>query len=165
MAATGELVGGQADAADVLDHANKHSGRHDQLPHSNLYVKGLPASHLDPESVRRLFEAYGGVESVRVVKYERARNTRAFAFVRMTDTAGAAAALGLHGSHLHGAALAVTLADADARDRPQKEGQEPSPCPTVRPLHSTDPAQEPLPPPCLCVTDTVPAGAPQSRPL
>jgi hypothetical protein len=144
-------VDGQEDAPGVLKMGCPEGYTHDRLPHPNLYVEGLPASHLDPESVRRLFQAYGGVESVRVVKYVRSRSTRAFAFVRMSDTAAAAAALGLDGSHLHGAAVFVTLAEADARERPPKRGQDPSPCHTVR-FWDRDPRTD-CPQPCCHVPE------------
>lgn len=90
----------------------------------NIYVGNLSRSTTD-ESLRKAFEAYGEVVSVRVMKDKFTGEPRGFAFVEMkTDDDAMAAIEGLNGKSLEGSALRVSQARAPEK-RPQFGGPRP----------------------------------------
>jgi cold-inducible RNA-binding protein len=82
----------------------------------NIFVGNLDFSATD-SSVRALFEPYGKVDQVNVVKDRDTGRSRGYAFVEMTDSTEAERAIAaLHGADLDGRALNVNEA------RPKTEG-------------------------------------------
>ncbi len=81
----------------------------------NIYVGNLSFTASEDE-LRNLFEAYGTVESVTILKDKFTNRSRGFAFVEMPDVAQANAAIAnLNGKDLDGRAINVSEA------RPKKE--------------------------------------------
>ncbi len=82
----------------------------------NIYVGNL-AYTTDDEELRTSFEAYGRVDSARVVMDKMTSQSKGFGFVEMANSAEAQAAIsGLNGKDLGGRALNVNEA------RPKTEG-------------------------------------------
>src|SRR4051795_6126333 len=76
----------------------------------NIFVGNLDF-HATDSSLRSLFEPYGTVERVNVVTDRDTGRSRGFAFVEMTDSAQADAAIAaLNGAQLDGRALNVNEA-------------------------------------------------------
>jgi len=95
-------------------HNQKATGRGNVV--KNLFVGNL-GSEVTHEELRRLFEAYGGVERVHVIVDRDTGLPRGFAFVEMTNDAEAVKAIkGLNGSILRDRALDVNY----ARPRPER---------------------------------------------
>jgi RNA recognition motif-containing protein len=95
-------------------HNQKATGRGNVV--KNLFVGNL-GSEVSHEELRRLFEAYGGVEQVHVIVDRDTGLPRRFAFVEMTnDTEALKAIKGLNGSILRDRALDVNY----ARPRPER---------------------------------------------
>ena len=71
------------------------------------------------DSLRSLFEPYGGVESVHLVTDRDTGRSRGFAFVEMADHGGADKAItALNGTNLGGRALNIN----EARPKPERAG-------------------------------------------
>lgn len=84
----------------------------------NLYVGNL-ARDVTDKDLRELFEPFGEVKSINVIKDKFSGQSRGFGFVEMTEkTAGQAALDGLKGKSLHDRTLDVT----EARPRTERGG-------------------------------------------
>jgi RNA recognition motif-containing protein len=82
----------------------------------NIYVGNLPHAAAD-EDLRQLFEPFGEVTSVAIIKDKFSGESRGFAFVEMPSKEAAQKAIsGLNGSELKGRSLNVNEA------RPRTEG-------------------------------------------
>ena len=82
----------------------------------NIYVGNLPYSATE-EELKELFEAYGQVDSVHIIKDQYSNQSKGFGFVEMADGAAAQAAISaLNGKELHRRALSVN----EARPRGDK---------------------------------------------
>jgi RNA recognition motif-containing protein len=75
----------------------------------NLFVGNLPFSTTD-DDLRQAFEAYGTVDSARVILDRDTGRSRGFGFVEMPDDAGNAAIEALDGSELAGRQIKVNEA-------------------------------------------------------
>ncbi|HHM04250.1 MAG TPA: RNA-binding protein [Gammaproteobacteria bacterium] len=83
----------------------------------SIYVGNLPFSATEDE-VRNLFEAYGEVQSVKLVSDRDTGRPRGFGFVEMDDEAAGAAISNLNGSDMGGRPLRIN----EARERtPRRE--------------------------------------------
>jgi RNA recognition motif-containing protein len=83
----------------------------------NIYVGNL-AFGTREESLKQLFEQFGGVSSARIIMDKMTGKSRGFAFVEMDNDAEAQQAIeSLNGTELDGRALRVTKAEAKT-DRP-----------------------------------------------
>ena len=83
----------------------------------NIYVGNL-SYEVTEEELKQAFEAFGQVESAKVIKDNYSGRSRGFGFVEMPDSAEAQAAIdGLDGKDLKGRALKVNKA------RPRSEGR------------------------------------------
>ena len=84
----------------------------------NIFVGNLSFS-VTEAALRSLFEAYGSVASVNIVKDRDSGQPRGFGFVEMTNDAEAAKAInGLNGKDLEGRTLNVN----EARPKPERSG-------------------------------------------
>jgi len=101
----------------VLPKARWNRQRESSLG-KKLYVGNLPFSTTETE-LRQLFEKHGSVESVAVIMDRETGRPRGFAFVEMSDSNGAAAAMqSLDGRDFGGRALRVN----EANERPAGGG-------------------------------------------
>ena len=83
----------------------------------NIYVGNL-SYEVTEEDLKQAFEAFGQVESAKVIKDNYSGRSRGFGFVEMPDNAEAQAAIdGLDGKDLKGRAIKVNKA------RPRSEGR------------------------------------------
>ncbi len=83
---------------------------------TNIYV-GNCSYDLTDEQLRDLFATYGEVERVSIIRDRETGRSRGFAFVEMSDSAAAQAAIaGVNGTELGGRALKVNEA------KPKREG-------------------------------------------
>jgi CRISPR-associated protein (TIGR03986 family) len=80
----------------------------------NLYVRGLPGTATEDE-VRELFEPYGKVKSVKLIRDWNTRKLKGYGFVEMTFDQGLSAINALDGSDFKGQRLQVN------RARPKRE--------------------------------------------
>ena len=81
-----------------------------------IYVGNLPFTASESD-VRELFEAHGTVDSVSLIEDRDTGRPRGFAFVEMTDSSAADAAIqGLNGTDMGGRTLNVNEA------RPRRDG-------------------------------------------
>ena len=81
----------------------------------NIHVGNL-AREVTEGNLLQAFEAFGRVESVRIIKDKVSNEPKGFAFVEMSDKADAQSAInGLNGKELNGRALKVN----EARPRPE----------------------------------------------
>jgi RNA recognition motif-containing protein len=88
----------------------------DQPKHSNLYVSGLGPSLSTEADLTELFAPYGHVETVRIVR--NSRDTKSFAFVKMSTVSESLAAItGLNKKQVGGIVLEVKTADAGEAGR------------------------------------------------
>ena len=84
----------------------------------NIYVGNLPRDTSE-DKVRNLFEPFGTVADVKLIKDHDTGEIRGFAFIQMPDKTEANAAIkGLDGSELDGQQLAVN----EARPRQDRPG-------------------------------------------
>jgi RNA recognition motif-containing protein len=84
----------------------------------NIYVGNLAFTATEAE-VRQLFEAYGTVDTVRVMTDRETRQPRGFGFVEMPNGTEARAAIaGLNGKDLGGRTLNIN----EARPREERGG-------------------------------------------
>ena len=84
----------------------------------NIYVGNLSFNATE-EEVRGLFEAYGAVERVNVVRDRDTGQSRGFAFVEMTSDEEAEKAIaGVNGTNFGGRTLNVN----EARPKPERGG-------------------------------------------
>lgn len=81
----------------------------------NIYVGNLPFSATEAE-VKKLFEAYGPVNSVNLITDRDTGRLRGFGFVEMDDAVAAAAIKSLDGQEFGGRALMVN----EARERKER---------------------------------------------
>jgi RNA recognition motif-containing protein len=83
----------------------------------NIYVGNL-AYEVTDEDLKQLFDAFGQVESVKVIKDNFSGRSKGFGFVEMPETAEAESAIeGLDGKELKGRTLKVNKA------KPRNEGR------------------------------------------
>jgi RNA recognition motif-containing protein len=83
----------------------------------NIYVGSL-SNDVTEEDLKQAFEAFGEVESVRIIKDMRSGRSKGFGFVEMPGKAQAQSAIdGLNGKELKGRNLNVNEA------RPRSEGR------------------------------------------
>lgn len=83
----------------------------------NIYVGSL-SYDVTEEDLKQTFEAFGEVESVKIIKDMRSGRSKGFGFVEMPDKAQAQSAIdGLNGKELKGRNLNVNEA------RPRSEGR------------------------------------------
>ena len=83
----------------------------------NIYVGNLPHEATE-ENLKEAFEAFGAVETVKVIKDNYTGRSKGFAFVKMPAKAEAQSAIeGLNGKDLKGRSLNVSEA------RPHSEGR------------------------------------------
>ncbi len=83
---------------------------------TNIYV-GNCSYELTDEQLRDLFATYGEVDRVSIIRDRETGRSRGFAFVEMSDSAAAQAAIaGVNGTELGGRALKVNEA------KPKREG-------------------------------------------
>jgi len=76
----------------------------------NIYVGNLPYE-LTEEDLKEAFDAFGEVESVKIIKDNYSGRSKGFGFVEMPDNAGAQSAIdGLDGKELKGRAIKVNKA-------------------------------------------------------
>lgn len=82
-----------------------------------IYVGNLSYSTTD-DSLRQRFEAFGNVESARVVTDRASGRSKGFGFVEMSSDAEAQAAIaGINGQELDGRAVKVN----EAQDKPRED--------------------------------------------
>ena len=85
----------------------------------NIYVGSL-SSDVSEDDLTQSFEAYGQVESVKIIKDRYTGESRGFAFVEMPTKAEALSALnGLNGKELKGSNIVVN----EARPRSEERGR------------------------------------------
>ena len=83
----------------------------------NIYVGNL-SPDVDEDMLRQLFEAFGQIQSVSIVKDKFNGHSRGFGFVEMSSQSEAQAAIaGLNSKDLNGQTLSVNEA------RPRSEGR------------------------------------------
>ncbi|MBO8182441.1 MAG: RNA-binding protein [Archaeoglobus sp.] len=76
----------------------------------NIYVGNLPFEAKE-DDLRKVFEAYGEVESVNIIKDRFSGKSRGFAFVEMpTEDEAKAAIEAIDGSYLNGREIKVNVA-------------------------------------------------------
>jgi RNA recognition motif-containing protein len=84
----------------------------------NIYVGNL-SYQVSEEELRKAFEAYGQVESAKIIKDNYSARSKGFGFVEMpVDEEGEAAIAGLNGKDLKGRAVTVNK----ARPRTESRG-------------------------------------------
>ncbi len=82
----------------------------------NIYVGNLPYG-ITEDDLKEAFEAFGEVETVKIIKDRYSGESKGFGFVEMPDRAGAEAAIdGLDGTELKGRTIKVNKA------KPRSEG-------------------------------------------
>lgn len=82
----------------------------------NIYVGNLPYG-ITEDDLKEAFEAFGEVETVKIIKDRYSGESKGFGFVEMPDRAGAEAAIdGLDGTGLKGRTIKVNKA------KPRSEG-------------------------------------------
>lgn len=87
----------------------------------NIYVGNMSYSTSE-DQLREMFEAYGAVDSVRVISDRDTGRPKGFAFVEMSDATAAQAAMdAINGKEVDGRALTVNEAKPRA-DRPRGGG-------------------------------------------
>jgi len=87
----------------------------------NIYVGNLPKS-TDEDAVRKLFEAYGEVTEVKLIRDNYTKELRGFGFVEMPAKADAQNAIKeIDGKEIDGRKLIVN----EARPRTEKPGNRP----------------------------------------
>jgi RNA recognition motif-containing protein len=85
----------------------------------NIYVGSLSID-VNEDDLTQFFEAYGQVESVKIIKDRYTGESRGFAFVEMPTKAEALSALnGLNGKELKGSNIVVN----EARPRSEERGR------------------------------------------
>lgn len=85
----------------------------------NIYVGSLSID-VSEDDLTQFFEAYGQVESVKIIKDRYTGESRGFAFVEMPTKAEALSALnGLNGKELKGSNIVVN----EARPRSEERGR------------------------------------------
>lgn len=76
----------------------------------NIYVGNLPYNVKEDE-LRKIFESYGEVNSINVIKDRFSGRSKGFAFVEMADEVEAKAAIeAIDGTHLNGREIKVNVA-------------------------------------------------------
>lgn len=84
----------------------------------NIYVGRLPVNATE-ELLREMFEQYGQVNSIKLIKDKFTGNLRGFGFVEMSSNdQGQAAIAGLNGKDIDGSRIIVN----EARPQEQREG-------------------------------------------
>mmetsp|Transcript_2513 Transcript_2513/g.9027 ORF Transcript_2513/g.9027 Transcript_2513/m.9027 type:complete len:489 (-) Transcript_2513:421-1887(-) len=85
-----------------------------KMHHSNVYVRNLQPT-VGEDVLRQMFEPYGEVESVCIMRDLASRVSRGFGFVKYANFKMAVAAInGLHGSMVAGKRLEVKFANSDS---------------------------------------------------
>jgi RNA recognition motif-containing protein len=94
--------------------AEKKSGARSER--TELYVGNLPYD-LKSKDLRRTFEEFGKVQSVRIIENKFTGKSKGFAFVEMASKADASAAIkGMNAKELSGRKLVVNEAKTRAKD-------------------------------------------------
>ncbi len=89
----------------------------------NIYVGSLSDS-VTEEELKQAFEAFGGVESVKIIKDMYSGRSKGFGFVEMSGKAAAQSAIdGLNGKELQGRTLSVNEARPRSQDRQGGRGR------------------------------------------
>jgi len=89
----------------------------------NIYVGSL-SYEVTEEELQRSFEAYGPVESVKIVKDRFTGQSKGFGFVEMPDSGNAQSAIdGLDGTEMKGRKIHVSKARSRSDNRPQGRGR------------------------------------------
>lgn len=84
---------------------------------TSIYVGNLPFSATEDE-IRRLFEPFGAVQSVKLITDKETGKPRGFGFVEMPQDAATAAIAELNGKEVGGRSLRIN--QAQERPRPQR---------------------------------------------
>jgi RNA recognition motif-containing protein len=83
----------------------------------NIYVGNLPYK-ISEDDLRKLFETYGEVTSVNIIRDKFSGESRGFGFVEMAEKTDAESAInGLNGSDLDGRSLNVNVARPKTNNR------------------------------------------------
>ena len=86
--------------------------------HSNLYVKGLPPD-VDQGTLQQLFQAYGAIESCRIVRDVNTGVSKGYGFCKLSSREDAEKAIrAINGSSIRNHVLEVKYADVDAGPAP-----------------------------------------------
>ena len=86
--------------------------------HSNLYVKGLPPD-VDQGTLQQLFQAYGAIESCRIVRDVNTGVSKGYGFCKLSAREDAEKAIkAINGSSIRNHVLEVKYADVDAGPAP-----------------------------------------------
>ncbi len=119
-----------------------------------LYVGNLSYS-VNDNTLRSIFEAYGAVESARVISDRDTGQSKGFGFVEMSDADGQKAMGALNGQELEGRALRVN----EARPQEPRTGRRRRPWRLrrrrrlrPRPLLNAERLLRSSPPPSFCLT-------------
>jgi RNA recognition motif-containing protein len=92
-----------------LDHQEDFKLKEEQM---NIYVGNL-SYEVTEEDLKGAFDAFGQVDTVKVIKDEYSGRSKGFGFVEMQDNASAQSAIdGLDGKELKGRAIKVNMARA-----------------------------------------------------
>ncbi len=76
----------------------------------NIYVGNLPY-HVKEDELRKIFENYGEVNSINVIKDRFSGKSKGFAFVEMADEVEAKTAIeAIDGTHLNGREIKINVA-------------------------------------------------------
>jgi RNA recognition motif-containing protein len=103
------LVIGFLLGAWIFGGGSVHSGSKSNKNKNVLYVGNIPFKAREDE-VQRLFEAYGTVVSVRLVRGGPSRRPKGYGFVEMASAGDVKAALALNGDEFAGRKLRVNQA-------------------------------------------------------
>jgi RNA recognition motif-containing protein len=99
----------------LMSHLSRHSsGSSGSNAHPNVFVRGIPLLWSEEELVS-LFEKFGKLTSLRLVRHSVTKSSLGYGFVRYANADDAQSAImGLHGTMIGDQALQVKFADADA---------------------------------------------------
>ena len=96
---------------NISERSNDQSTR---IPHPNVFVRGIPMEWSEPELVA-LFENFGKLTSVRLVRHSTKKSSLGYGFVRYERVEDAAQAIeALRETMIGGQCMQVKLADSDA---------------------------------------------------
>jgi cold-inducible RNA-binding protein len=83
----------------------------------NIYVGNL-SNEVTEEDLRKAFEAFGQVESVKIIKDNYSGRSKGFGFIEMTDNAGGQSAIdNLNGKEIKGRSIKVNTAHSRTENR------------------------------------------------
>lgn len=94
--------------------SEKINDQNTRIPHPNVFVRGIPMEWSEPELVA-LFENFGKLTSVRLVRHSTKKSSLGYGFVRYERVEDAALAIeALRETMIGGQCMQVKLADSDA---------------------------------------------------